>query len=153
MEFDEKARLQALRSPRSWTRIREKAFDDLTILASHICETPMAMITLIDSDPQWFKSKVGVSPSETRLEVSFCAKAIQQSELFVVPDANVVSSRLWVHVGACKISRDAVSAVTFSTKPQLTRKCGRLGAEKPPVTLLVLNCSLAFSADTRWSHG
>lgn len=88
MAIDEKARLQALRSYKILDTDPEKAFDDLTILASHICQTPVALITLIDSDRQWFKSRVGVDIRETPLDVSFCAVAIQQPDLFVVPDAS-----------------------------------------------------------------
>jgi len=88
MELNETARLEALRRYKILDTDPEKAFDDLTILAAHICETPVALITLIDSERQWFKSRVGVNVSETPREVSFCARAIQQSDLFIVPDAS-----------------------------------------------------------------
>jgi anti-sigma regulatory factor (Ser/Thr protein kinase) len=87
MELNEKARLQALHQYKILDTDPEKAFDDLTILAAHICETPVALISLIDSERQWFKSRVGIDVTETPREVSFCAVAIQQPNLYIVPDA------------------------------------------------------------------
>src|SRR5215813_15170804 len=87
MEMNEKARVQALYRYKILDTDPEKAFDDLTILAAHICQTPVALISLIDSQRQWFKSRVGIDITETPREVSFCAVAIQQPNLFIVPDA------------------------------------------------------------------
>ena len=85
--MDETARLAALRKYRILDTDPEQSFDDLTLLASHICETPIALISLIDADRQWFKSKIGLSIAETSRSVSFCTHAIKQRGLFVVPDA------------------------------------------------------------------
>ncbi len=65
----------------------EQAFDDLVALAANVCETPIAMLSLVDDHRQWFKSKVGVEIRETPREASFCAHAIQQRDLFIVTDA------------------------------------------------------------------
>jgi anti-sigma regulatory factor (Ser/Thr protein kinase) len=86
-DHDEGARLAALRRYRILDTEPERAFDDLTLLASQICGTPMALITLVDAERQWFKARVGVSATETSRGVSFCAHAMLQQALFVVPDA------------------------------------------------------------------
>ena len=67
--------------------VPEEVFDDLTDLAAHICAAPIALISLVDEDRQWFKAKVGVSLSETAREVSFCAHAIMTQGILIVPDA------------------------------------------------------------------
>lgn len=82
----ETQRLSALHRYRILDTEPERRFDDLAMLASHVCGTPMALITLVDEHRQWFKSRVGVSVSETSRAVSFCAHAIEQPDLFVVPD-------------------------------------------------------------------
>ncbi len=87
MVTDEAGRLKALRKYRILDTDPEQAFDDLTLLASQVCGTPIALISLVDENRQWFKSRVGLQAHETARDVSFCAHAIQQPGLFIVPDA------------------------------------------------------------------
>jgi GAF domain-containing protein len=82
----EAARLAALDRYAILDTDPEESFDALVILASYVCKTPMAMLSLLDDHRQWFKSSVGVQVRETPLEVSICAHAIKQQDLFVVPD-------------------------------------------------------------------
>jgi anti-sigma regulatory factor (Ser/Thr protein kinase) len=84
---DEAGRLKALRNYRILDTKPEQAFDDLTMIASQICGTPIALISLVDENRQWFKARVGVQVQETSRSVSFCAHAIQQQGIFLVPDA------------------------------------------------------------------
>ena len=65
----------------------EKSFDDLTQLASDICETPISLISLVDPDRQWFKSKQGIDVDETARDISFCSHAILENQVFEVQNA------------------------------------------------------------------
>jgi anti-sigma regulatory factor (Ser/Thr protein kinase) len=87
MSTGEADRLAALRRYRILDTEPEQRFDDLALLASQICGTPMALISLVDRDRQWFKSRVGVEARQTPRDIAFCARAIEQPGLFVVPDA------------------------------------------------------------------
>ena len=82
----EAARIAALNRYAILDSEPEESFDDLVVLAAHVCKTPMALLSLVDDHRQWFKSKVGVEASETPKEISVCAHAIQQQDLFIVPD-------------------------------------------------------------------
>ena len=66
---------------------KDSEFDDIVKLASQICDMPISLITLIDSNRQWFKAKVGIDVEETSREVSFCGHAILEDQLFEVQDA------------------------------------------------------------------
>jgi GAF domain-containing protein len=86
---NEKTRLKVLWQYEVLDTVPEEVFDDLTELAARICEAPIALISLVDEKRQWFKSKVGTSVNQTSRDVSFCAHAINQTELFIVPDATL----------------------------------------------------------------
>src|SRR5437868_11165727 len=87
MSPNDAARLAALQKYAILDTEPEQAFDDLTLLASYVCKTPIALISLIDENRQWFKSKIGISETETSRDIAFCSTAIQQADVFVVPDA------------------------------------------------------------------
>ncbi|MGH2997620.1 MAG: GAF domain-containing protein, partial [Gaiellaceae bacterium] len=83
----ETARLEALLRYQILDTPREPEFDDITLLAARICETPMAAMTLVDADRSWLKSRLGIDASEFPRDLTFCAHAIAGDDLFVVPDA------------------------------------------------------------------
>ena len=87
MSTDDAPRVRALQKYAILDSEPEQAFDDLTFLASYVCKTPIALISLIDEDRQWFKAKVGISAIETSRDIAFCSTAIQQADVLVVPDA------------------------------------------------------------------
>src|SRR5689334_13432290 len=85
---DEAARLAALAAYDVLDSPAESAFDDLAALAARICGAPMAAISLVDAERQWFKARFGLPVGETPREVAFCAHAIRGSGLMVVEDAS-----------------------------------------------------------------
>ncbi len=88
MPPDESARIAELKSFRILDTSAEQSYDDITRLAAQICDTPIAMVSFVDTDRQWFKSRVGLKPTETTREIAFCAHAVMDSdEMLIVPDA------------------------------------------------------------------
>ena len=84
----EDRRLAALRGLQILDSLPEQEYDDLVQIAAAVCRTPTALISLVDKDRQWFKARVGLDATETERDVAFCAHAILDQELFVVPDAH-----------------------------------------------------------------
>lgn len=85
---DEKNRLLALRNTGILDTEAEERFDRITRLAARIFSVQTCLVSLIDSDRQWFKSKVGLDVCETSRDISFCGHAILQADIFIVPDAS-----------------------------------------------------------------
>lgn len=84
---DELKRLETLRNYEILDSLPELDFDDFTKLAAHICGVPIALISLVDESRQWFKSKVGLDAEETPRDLAFCAHAILQDDVFIIPDS------------------------------------------------------------------
>ena len=83
----EARRLAALRAFEQLDSEPERAYDDITRIAASICETPIALVSLVDEHRQWFKSRHGLAATETPREWAFCSYAIHGTDTFIVPDA------------------------------------------------------------------
>lgn len=85
--FDEASRLLLLNSMRILDSAPEEEFDRITRVARQAMNVQTALVSLIDTNRQWFKSRVGLEVSETPRDISFCGHAILSDELFVIGDA------------------------------------------------------------------
>ena len=83
---DEALRLEALRAYKILDSEPDASFDDITRLASFVCNTPIALVSFVDEHRQWFKARIGLGATETDRCLAFCAWAILDDELFEVPD-------------------------------------------------------------------
>jgi GAF domain-containing protein len=84
---NETQRLEALKRYALLDTPAEQAYDDFARLAAYICGTPIALITLVDKDRQWFKANVGLDVSETPRDQAFCAHTIMGDDALVIADA------------------------------------------------------------------
>ena len=87
--LDEEKRLSDLKKYSVLDTPTEIAFDNLTKLAATICEAKIALVSLIDKDRQWFKSRFGLEATETPRDISFCGHAIMGDDIFIVEDAEL----------------------------------------------------------------
>lgn len=83
---EDAARIAVLRRMAILDSAREAAFDEVAELASRICETPVSLVSLVDTDRQWFKAEIGLGLSETSRDVSICSQAIREGDFLELPD-------------------------------------------------------------------
>jgi len=84
---NERERLKALEAFDVLDTPSESAFDELADLAAQVCRTPIALVSLVDTERQWFKAKVGVTACETSRDWAFCAHALHETAVLIVRDA------------------------------------------------------------------
>ncbi|HEU5072423.1 MAG TPA: GAF domain-containing protein [Verrucomicrobiae bacterium] len=130
---NEARRLKVLWQYEVLDTVPEAVFDDLVELASAVCDAPIALISLVDESRQWFKAKVGLSTNETSRDVSFCAHAIMQPGLFIVPDATkdqrfadnplvIAEPRIRFYAGAPLVTPDGHALGTLCVLDQRPRE-------------------------------
>lgn len=86
LPIDEESRIDALESLEILDTLPEEKFDRITRLCCRVFDVPIALVSLVDSNRQWFKSCQGLDVSETSRDISFCGHAIIGSDVFVIPD-------------------------------------------------------------------
>lgn len=83
---DDDVRLAALAGYAILDTPAEAGFDDIVLVASHLCQTPTALVSLVDRNRQWFKARIGFNPAQTPLSQSICSHALRQDGILVIPD-------------------------------------------------------------------
>ncbi|MEM6458752.1 MAG: HD domain-containing phosphohydrolase [Planctomycetota bacterium] len=87
LPVNETRRLRALRSYEVLDTVAERGFDDLVALAAEVFDVPIALVSLVDEDRQWFKAKIGIDACQSGRDEAFCSHAILDPGVMIVPDA------------------------------------------------------------------
>ncbi len=155
--FDEGERLAALRHYCVLDTPPERAFDRLTHLAQNMLHTPTALISLVDADRQWFKSRIGLDVSETPRDISFCSHAVHAKDVLVVPDTQrderfadnplvTAGPRFRFYAGAPLITDDGFALGTICTLDRLPRP---VPSEEDIESLRLLADCVVFALEQR----
>lgn len=138
----------------------EAVFDDFTSLAALICNAPISLISLVDEDRQWFKSKVGITIGETHRDLSMCAHAILQKDLLIVPDATkdkrfsdnplvIAAPKIRFYAGAPLISPEGFALGTLCVVDSKSRQLTEMQKEALRVLARLVMTQLNFRRQSR----